>query len=128
MSRIRASIDPRNCKTSVRLRTLLALIAIGLTARIAVTVHAGLAAPFAPRSDAIEYDSYAWNIVQGRGYSGISPDVKSPTGELLEHPTAYRAPLTSVFWAGIYWLFGHRYSPVRLAQCVLDTLTILLLS
>jgi len=111
----------------VRLRTLLAIIAIGLTARIAVTVNAGLAAPFAPRSDAIEYDSYAWNLVQGRGYSGISPDVKSPTGELLEHPTAYRAPLTSVFWAGIYWLFGHRYSPVRLAQCVLDTLTILVL-
>ena len=127
MSRIRASNDPRSGNTSVRSRILLAFIAIGITARIAVTVHAGLAAPLVPGSDAIEYDSYAWNLVQGRGYSGISPDVKSPTGELLEHPTAYRAPLTSVFWAGIYWLFGHRYSPVRLAQCVLDTLTILLL-
>ena len=93
---------------------------IGLAARIAVTVHAGIAT----RS---EHDSYAWNLAQGRGYSGVSPDVKSPAGELLDHPSAYRVPGTSVFWSGIYWLFGHRFSPIRTAQCVLDTLTILLL-
>ena len=112
---------------SVRLRLLLAFVVIGFTARIAVTVHAGIATPPIPGSDASEHDSYAWNLAQGRGYRGISPDVKSPTGDLLEHPSAYRAPATSAFWAGIYWLFGHHYTPVRLAQCVLDTLTILLL-
>jgi 4-amino-4-deoxy-L-arabinose transferase-like glycosyltransferase len=45
---------------------------------------------------------------------------------LLEHPTAYRAPGTSVLWAGLYLSFGHRFSVVRVSQCVLDTLTILL--
>jgi len=109
------------------LRILLAFIAIGLAARIGITMHAGIATPPEPGSDASEHDSYAWNLAQGRGYSGVSPDVKSPTGELLDHPTAYRPPATSVLWAGIYWFFGHRYSPVRVAQCVLDALTILLL-
>jgi 4-amino-4-deoxy-L-arabinose transferase-like glycosyltransferase len=113
--------------TSVRSRIVFAFIAIGLTARIALTVYAGIATPPVPGSDASEHDSYAWNLAQGRGYSGVSPDVKSPTGELLDHPSAYRAPGASLLWAGIYWLFGHRYTPVRLAQCVLDTLTILLL-
>jgi 4-amino-4-deoxy-L-arabinose transferase-like glycosyltransferase len=108
-------------------RILLALLAVGLAARIAVAVHAGIATPPIPGSDASEHDSYAWSLAQRRGYSGVSPDVKSPTGELLDHPSAYRAPSTSVFWAGIYRLFGHRYGPVRLAQCLLDTGTILLL-
>jgi len=108
-------------------RTLLILIAIGLAARITMAVHAGLATPPLPGSDASEHDSYAWNLAQGHGYRGMSPDVKLPSGELLDHPSAYRAPLTSLFWAGIYWLLGHRYSPIRLAQCLLDTLTILLL-
>jgi len=127
MSQIRSSDDPRNGNARARSPLLLAFIAIGLAARIAIALHAGIATPPVPGSDASEHDSYAWNIVQGRGYSGISPDVKSRTGELLDHPTAYRPPATSVFWAGIYWLFGHRYRPIRLAQCVLDTLTILLL-
>ena len=64
------------------------------------SIHAGLAAPPEPGSDGSEYDSYAWNISQGRGFSGISPDVKTLDGQLLEHPTAYRAPATSVFLGG----------------------------
>src|SRR5436190_13112540 len=101
MLRMRSSDEPRKGNTSASSRILLAFIAIGLAARIATTVHAGIAAPPEPGSDASEHDSYAWNIAQGHGYSGVSPDVKSPTGELLDHPTAYRAPGASVFWAGI---------------------------
>ena len=86
-----------------------------------------MSTPPIPGTDASEYDSCAWNLAQGHGYRGISPDVKTPAGELLVHPTAYRAPATSVLWAGIYTFAGHRYSPIRLAQCLLDTLTILLL-
>jgi 4-amino-4-deoxy-L-arabinose transferase-like glycosyltransferase len=107
-------------------RVLLALMVIGLAFRIAIAIHGGLATPPVPGSDASEYDSYAWNLAQGRGYSGISPDVKKPDGQLLEHTTAYRSPGTSVLWAGLYWSFGHRYGVVRFSQCVLDTLTILL--
>jgi 4-amino-4-deoxy-L-arabinose transferase-like glycosyltransferase len=106
---------------------LAAFVAIGLAARIAIAIYGGLGTVPVPGSDASEHDSYAWSLAQGHGYSGVSPDVKTPTGELLIHPSAYRAPGTSVFWAAIYWPFGHQYSLVRLAQCVLDTLTILLL-
>ena len=107
-------------------RVLLVLMVMGLSLRIAVSMRGGLAAPPVPGSDASEYDSYAWNLAQGRGFSGISPDVKGPDGQLLEHPRAYRAPGTSVLWAGLDGSFGHRYSVVRVSQCVLDTLTILL--
>ena len=111
----------------VRLGLLLAFMAIGFAARIAVTAHAGIGTAPEPGTDGSEHDSYAWNMVQGRGYTGVSPDVKTPSGELLHHPTAYRIPGASVFWAGIYWIVGHRYSAVRIVQCLLDTLTILLL-
>jgi 4-amino-4-deoxy-L-arabinose transferase-like glycosyltransferase len=103
------------------------LLIVGLASRIAITIHGGLATPPVPGSDASEYDSYAWNLAQGRGFSGISPDVIKPDGQLLEHPTAYRAPGTSVLWAGLYSIFGHRYSVVRISQCVLGALTILLI-
>jgi len=108
-------------------RILLLLMAVGLSARIAFAVHNSLAKPPEPGSDASEYDSYAWSLAQGRGFRGISPDVKTADGKLLDHPTAYRVPGTSVFWAGLYWSFGHRYSVVRIAQCVLDMMTVLLI-
>ncbi len=106
---------------------LLVLAMIGLSARVAVTSHAGWAKAPAPGSDASEYDEYAWNLAQGRGFSGVSPDVVGPDGRLTEHLTAYRAPATSVYWAGLYRVFGHRYAVVRLSQCLLDTMTILVL-
>jgi 4-amino-4-deoxy-L-arabinose transferase-like glycosyltransferase len=108
-------------------RKLYLLMAIGLAVRVAIAVHGGLGTPPLPGSDSREYDSYAWNLAQGRGYRGVSPDVKTPDGQLLDHPTAFRVPGTSVFWAGLYWSFGHRYDVVRIAQCGLDTLTILLI-
>jgi 4-amino-4-deoxy-L-arabinose transferase-like glycosyltransferase len=112
---------------SVHLRILLVILVIGLASRVAVTIHGGWATPPVPGSDASEYDEYAWNLIQGRGYSGVSPDVNQPDGRALEHSTAYRVPGTSVFWAGLYEVFGHRYNVVRISQCLLDTLTILLL-
>jgi 4-amino-4-deoxy-L-arabinose transferase-like glycosyltransferase len=108
------------------LRVLVVFMIVGFAARIASGVHVGLATPPVPGTDASEYDSYAWNLAQGRGYSGISPDVVGPDGQSMDHPTAYRVPGTSVLWAGLYWPFGHRYSAVRILYCVLDTLTILL--
>ncbi len=121
-----SNYSKRNIQRSY-MRTLLVLLVVGLAARIAITNHGGWATPPVPGSDSNEYDSYAWNLAQGHGYSGISPDVKKPDGQLLEHPTAYRSPGTSVLWAGLYWFFGHRYGVVRFFHCVLDTLTILLI-
>src|SRR5580704_10986421 len=102
-------------------------MAAGLLASVSVSVYEGLERPPEAGSDAYEYDSYAWNLAHGRGYRGISPDVKDADGRLLDHPTAYRVPGTSVFWASLYLLFGHRYSAIRVAQCLLHMLTILLI-
>src|SRR5271157_5271325 len=125
---IRSDSDVRNRSLQrLSLRALLVILVVGLAARIAVTNYGGWATLPVSGSDSSEYDSYAWNLAQGHGYSGISPDVKKPDGQLLEHPTAYRSPGTSVLWAGLYWTFGHRYSIVRIFQCVLDSLTILLI-
>jgi 4-amino-4-deoxy-L-arabinose transferase-like glycosyltransferase len=109
------------------LRVLLALLVIGLAARIAITNHGGWSTPLVSGSDSSEYDTCAWNLAQGHGYSGITPDVKGPDGQLLEHLTAYRSPGTSVLWAGLFLAFGHSYSVLRLSQCILNALTILLI-
>jgi 4-amino-4-deoxy-L-arabinose transferase-like glycosyltransferase len=106
---------------------LLVCVATGLMCRLAVAIHVGLAMPPVAGSDAVAYDSYAWNLAQGHGYRGISPDVRGLDGQLLDHPTANFPPGTSVFWAVLYRIFGHRYDAVRIAQCVLGTLTILLI-
>ena len=125
---IRSNNDDRSSKLQqLSLRVLLILLVVGLAARIAITNLNGWVTPPAPGSDASEYDSYAWNLAQGHGYSGISPDVKGSDGRSVDHPTAYRSPGISVLWAGIFRCFGHRYSIVRFVQCVLDTLTILLI-
>jgi len=100
---------------------------VGLSVRLAVAVHTGLSAPLPSSSDDREYDSYAWNLAQGHGYRGISPDVRTPGGQLLDHPTAYRLPGASLFMAALYLAFGHHYAAVRIAQCVLDTANILLI-
>jgi 4-amino-4-deoxy-L-arabinose transferase-like glycosyltransferase len=105
---------------------LLVVVVVGLLGRLTVAIHSGLGTPPTGGSDPAEYDSYAWNLAQGHGYRGISPDVRGLDGQLLDHPTAYRAPGTSVFWAGLYRLFGHRYDVIRIAQCILGALTILL--
>lgn len=106
---------------------LLVFVIAGLAARVAVTSHQGWSKAPNPGSDASEYDDYAWNLAQGRGFFGVSPDVVGPEGRLVEHPTAYRAPATSVYWAALYRIFGHRYAAVRVSQCILDTFTIIVL-
>lgn len=108
-------------------RTWLAIIvAVGLLLRLGLAVKMGLSSKPRPGSDESEYDSYAWNLAQGRGYRGISPDVKDAQGNLIDHPTAYRAPATAVLWAGLYRIFGHRYGAIRIIYCFLNAIVILL--
>ena len=60
-------------------------------------------------------------LAQGRGYRGLSPDVADQ-----DHLTAYRAPGTSVVWAGLYALFGHRYDVVRVFHGVVGAAGVVL--
>jgi len=45
---------------------------------------------------------------------------------LLDHPTAFRLPGTSLLWAPLFRAFGHRYDAVRIEHCVLDAAKTLL--
>jgi 4-amino-4-deoxy-L-arabinose transferase-like glycosyltransferase len=96
---------------------LLALFVVGMSLRLGLAFMLGLDA--APYSDSKEYDTYAWNLAQGNGYRGMSPGVTDPN-----HLTAHRAPGTSILWAGLYRVFGHRYSVVRITNCLLSAITI----
>jgi hypothetical protein len=96
---------------------ILALFVVGMSLRLGLAFMLGIDA--APYSDSMEYDTYAWNLAQGNGYRGMSPGVTDPN-----HLTAHRAPGTSILWAGMYRVFGHRYSVVRITNCLLSAITI----
>ena len=85
----------------------------------AVAFLVGLETPPKPGSDEQEYDIYAWNVAQGRGYRGPSVDVSDQ-----DHLTAYRPPTTPLVYAGLYWLFGHRYTPLYIFNALLGAATI----
>lgn len=87
---------------------LVVLVLLGAGLRVGLAIGLGLDKPPAFGSDQYEYDNYAWNVAQGRGYRGISPDVTD-----LDHLTAYRPPGTSLTWAALYRIFGHRYGVVH---------------
>ncbi len=93
---------------------LLAILLVGLLARLGFCIVSGFNRPTEAGSDALEMDTYAWNVAQGRGYRGLSPDVTDQ-----DHLTADRPPGTSLVWAGVYKLAGHRYDAVRLLHCAL---------
>jgi 4-amino-4-deoxy-L-arabinose transferase-like glycosyltransferase len=105
-----------------RTRWLLpALVGLGFLLRLALAIHLGIHDAPEPGSDQQEYDTYAWNVAQGRGYRGMSPDVTD-----RDHLTAYRPPGTSLVWAGLYRVLGHRYDIVRVTHCLVGAATILL--
>lgn len=108
------------------LRSRIVLVAIlfttALALRLGFAMWLGLGDPPLSGSDAAEYDQYAWNLAQGRGYRGMSPDVSDQ-----DHLTAYRPPGTSLLWGTLYSIFGHRYDVVRVVNCLLGALSSVLL-
>ena len=108
--------------TSTRTRSiLLALLVFGFALRLGVAIVMGLnKTPISDSGDAEQYDAYAWNLVEGRGYRGMSYGVEDQ-----DHLTAFRPPGISIVWAGLYRVFGHRYDVVRITQCLVTTASIL---
>jgi 4-amino-4-deoxy-L-arabinose transferase-like glycosyltransferase len=82
----------------------------------------GISRPLPPGSDEVEYDTYAWNVAQGHGYRGMSPDVTDQN-----HLTAYRSPGPSLVYAAVYLVSGHRIALIRLLNCVLSALCCLVI-
>jgi 4-amino-4-deoxy-L-arabinose transferase-like glycosyltransferase len=95
------------------------LVFAAFALRLAVAIVLGINEPPEPGSDPEEYDTYAWNVAQGRGYRGMSPDVSD-----RDHLTAYRPPGTSLIWAGLYKVFGRRYDVIRTFNCAVGAATV----
>jgi len=100
---------------------LLLILLLGFALRLGLALHLGINNPPPhPGSDQDEYDCYAWNLAQGRGFRGPSPNFGR------DNLTAYRVPGTSLVWASLYKFLGHRYDAVRVLHCIVGSLTILL--
>jgi 4-amino-4-deoxy-L-arabinose transferase-like glycosyltransferase len=86
-------------------RVVVAIFLLSLAARLAYVV----AFPAGPlETDAIDYDTIAWNLAQGNGYT-------NQAGE----PTAFRPPVYPLFLAGVYYVAGHNLDWVRWIQALL---------
>ncbi len=71
-----------------------------------------------PYSDPAHYDTIAWNLASGAGYSlGTEGHTR---------PTAYRPPLLPFLTSLVYRTFGHRYELAVQAQCLIAALVPLL--
>ncbi len=98
------------------------IFVVALVLRLAFLAVQGINRPLAAGSDELEYDTYAWNMAQGHGYRGMSPDVTDQ-----DHLTAYRPPGPSLVYAAVYLVAGHRIAVVRVVNCVLAALGCLLI-
>jgi len=67
-------------------------------------------------SDALQYDTIGWNLASGDGFSLE-----------LGMPTPVRASVYPFFLSLIYFIIGHSYVVVRLAQAIIGALTCLLI-
>lgn len=102
---------------------LTALLVVAFALRlVAIAKVTGLHAPPVAGSDESEYDTYAWNVAQGNGYRGPSPNVADQN-----HLTAYRPPAPSLFLAALYVVFGHSYVIAYVADVMLAVLTVWLI-
>jgi 4-amino-4-deoxy-L-arabinose transferase-like glycosyltransferase len=97
----------------------LALFLVALALRVA---YAWLATGpgSTPYSDAADYDTIAWNLANGDGFS-----LDAAAGP---HPTAYRPPVVPWVTSLLYRAVGHRYDAALLLQCVIGALVPLLLA
>jgi hypothetical protein len=96
------------------------ILVVGFAARVSLALALGINAP-PPGSDSTEYDAAAWNLAQGRGYRATMNEISDE-----ERATAFRLPGTSLVWASVYAVFGHRYSAVRVLQCLAGAATSLI--
>ncbi|MFI5370427.1 MAG: glycosyltransferase family 39 protein [Candidatus Eisenbacteria bacterium] len=99
-------------------RTWIAMFAVALGLRVG---YAWLATgPHAlPYGDAVDYDTLAWRIATGHGFS-LGTDA-------APYPTAFRPPVLPWLTSLVYAVMGHRFFAGVLLQCVIGALVPLLL-
>jgi hypothetical protein len=120
-------LPPTDDVRPVRAGLLVALFILSFALRLgSMAAMTGLGAAPSPGSDEAEYDLCAWNLVQGNGYVGPSPDVVDAEGKSLPHPTAYRPPTSVLYYAAVYAVAGHSYLAAQVVNSAVAGLTVLL--
>lgn len=89
-------------------KALLAVVAAALLVRVAVALSLPVESVV---NDAAEYDTIAWNLASGNGFS-MEPGLPTPT----------RGPGFPVFLALLYAVFGHAFLAGTLAHAALGAL------
>jgi len=97
-------------KNDGRYKTLLVIFVLGLALRILFVLTLEDKIYWA---DGFDYDGLTTRLIEGKGY--VNDD-----GEI----TAFRAPGYPYFLAAIYSAFGHHFIAVRIVQCLLDAVSI----
>jgi len=96
-----------------------AIAAIAFAIRVAYILVYPQVGPLCP--DCGVYDRVASNLVNGKGLiDGTSSGVAGPSAV----PEVGIGPVYSTFLAGVYWVAGHRFVAVRVAQAVLGALIV----
>ena len=72
-----------------------------------------------PVNDLLWNDAVGWNLAQGNGFTASYAEPRVPG--------IYRSPGYPAFLALIYSVFGHSYTPVFVAQSILDALSAILI-
>lgn len=90
------------------------LIAIILLLGFIATVSYAFYFHIRPSVDAKAYDSIAWSLVQGTGYT-------ETTNPLPDSAIGRLGPGYEFFLAAIYWVFGHKLWVVWIIQSILHT-------
>jgi 4-amino-4-deoxy-L-arabinose transferase-like glycosyltransferase len=101
----------------LRQRELLIVLAVALLARVLYWVLVTLR--YSPESDAAQYVDLARNIIEGRGYSMMFP-------QLEVHPTAFRPPGYPYALAAVFKVFGVNVAAGRVLSLVFGVAAIAL--
>lgn len=94
-------------------KTLFAIFVLGLALRILFVLTLEEKIYW---DDGFDYDGLATRLIEGKGYVNES-------GEF----TAFRAPGYPFFLAAIYSVLGHQFLAVRIIQCLLDAISIVVI-
>src|SRR3989344_1480617 len=108
-----------NIKTFWQKEKLICIIAL-------ISVIASLVYSFGyrirPAVDAFAYDQVGWHLATGQAFR---LDLSAPL--IQDEAITYQGPLYQFFIACLYWLFGHHYEAIWIAQALLRGLSVIIL-
>ena len=113
LKRVESFLFPNGISLTGRVQILIFLVAV----LVRIVLVSQFALP--PYNDALWADAVGWNLVQGNGFTASQSEPRVPG--------IYRTPAYPFFLAFIYWIAGHSYTAVHIAQALLDAASAILI-